>query len=129
MIPWSSGKCLTWDVTVPDTLAPSYANLSSVSAGSVAERAASLKAAKYSNLLPTYDFVAVAIESLGVINTDGQTFLRALGKRLSAVSGETRETDFLFQRLSVAIQRFNCVALKESFSVAIHGDRNVDQSE
>ena len=32
-IPWAAGKCLAWDVTVTDTLAPSYRHLSSVSAG------------------------------------------------------------------------------------------------
>ena len=31
-IPWISGKCMAWDVTVVDTLAPSYAAISSISA-------------------------------------------------------------------------------------------------
>ena len=31
-IPWVAGKCLTWDVTVTDTLAPSYVALSATSA-------------------------------------------------------------------------------------------------
>ena len=35
-IPWESGKCLAWDVTVVDTLAPPYAQLSSISAGKAA---------------------------------------------------------------------------------------------
>src|SRR5215469_4020246 len=41
-IPWASGKCLAWNVTVTHTLAPSYSHLSSISAGKVAERAAEM---------------------------------------------------------------------------------------
>jgi len=33
------------------------------------------------------------------------------GHKISSVSGEERETSFLFQRLSVAVQRFNAVLL------------------
>ena len=50
-IPWASGRCLAWDVTVVDTLAPSYASLSSISAGNAAERAVSNKVQKYSAFL------------------------------------------------------------------------------
>ena len=38
LVPWSAGKCVLWDVTIADTLAPSYAAISSVSAGLVAEQ-------------------------------------------------------------------------------------------
>ena len=100
-------------------------NLSCVSAGSAAERAASQKEAKYADLLPTYDFVAVAFESLGALNQTGDAFLKTLGRKLSVVSGESRETDFLFQRLSVLIQRYNSVALRESFVVAGEGQNAV----
>ena len=39
-------------------------------------------------------------------------------KRLSEVSGDTRESEFVFQRLSVALQRFNSITFKETFSVS-----------
>jgi len=35
--------------------------------------------------------------------------------RLSVVSGDPRETSFLFQRLSILIQRFNSILIHESF--------------
>jgi len=35
---------------------------------------------------------------------------------ISALSGDNRETRFLFQRISVVVQRFNSVLLRESFS-------------
>src|SRR5215469_12487378 len=47
-IPWQSGKCLSWDVTVTDTLAPSYVHLSALSAGNASANAASKK---YQNML------------------------------------------------------------------------------
>jgi len=43
-------------------------------------------------------------------------FLNALGRRISSVSGEDRESAFLFQRISVNIQRFNSVLLHDSFA-------------
>ena len=40
-----------------------------------------------------------------------------LGRQLSLVSGEDREPQFLFQRISVAIQRFNAVLSHDGFFV------------
>jgi len=37
-----------------------------------------------------------------------------LGRRLSESTDDSRETAFLFQRLSVAIQRFNSVLIQET---------------
>ncbi|KMS65379.1 hypothetical protein BVRB_036580, partial [Beta vulgaris subsp. vulgaris] len=50
-IPWSEGKCATWDVTVTDTLAASNVSSSISAAGSAAEAAASKKLQKYSELM------------------------------------------------------------------------------
>ena len=38
-----------------------------------------------------------------------------MGRRISLVSGEDREPQFLFQRISVAIQRSNAVLLHDGF--------------
>ena len=46
----------------------------------------------------------------------GREFLLELGRRGAGVSGDPRETVFLFQRLSVCIQRFNAVAYRGTFS-------------
>jgi len=47
MVPWREGKPLTWDITVVCPLAESYIGDSATNAGSVAEAAATRKAAKY----------------------------------------------------------------------------------
>ena len=109
------GKILIWDVTVTDTLAASYIAHSLSSAGSAAERAAELKVSKYSSLCDQYDFIPIAIETLGPINTSAIHFLSSLGKRIAARTGDAREGAFLFQRLSITIQQYNCVALSDSF--------------
>ena len=100
-----------------DTITPSYANLSSISAGK-AERAAELKVQKYSAIAATHDFQPIAYETLGPLNTSALTFLSSLGKRLSAATGDPREGAFLFQRLSVSHQRYSSVALHDSFGSA-----------
>jgi len=38
------------------------------------------------------------------------------GQKISAKSGDDRETCYLFQRISVLIQRFNATLLHESFA-------------
>ena len=42
-------------------------------------------------------------------------FLGELGWQMSAATGDVRETAFLFQRLSVIIQRYNSALIYESF--------------
>ena len=64
--------------------------------------AAEKKEAKYADLTQTYLFQPLAFEALGAINASVITFFYDLGKRLSEVSGDTCESEFLFQRLSVA---------------------------
>ena len=115
LVPWSAGKCVIWDVTIADTIVPSYAAISPVSAGLVAEQSSARKLAKYSELAINHIFVPIAVESFGPICAEALTFLSELGRRISVVTGDMRETTFLFQRLSIAIQRFNCILFKSSF--------------
>ena len=75
VIPWGGGKCLTWDVTAPDTLAVSYLSGTSLASGAAAELAAQKKVAKYANLARTHHFVPIAIETLGPCNSAGLSFL------------------------------------------------------
>ena len=51
------------------------------------------------------------VESQAPINDLAMLCLNDLGRRIADVSGEIREGSFLFQQLSVLIQRFNTVLL------------------
>src|SRR6218665_1441800 len=80
---------------------------SAEAAGAAAEISPERKSAKYIAILPAYCFVPLAFETLGPINHEGMAFFNNLGHRLAQITGDSRETTFLYQRLSVAIQRFN----------------------
>src|SRR6218665_215078 len=45
----------------------------------------------------------------------GLSFFSELGQKLRATTGEMRETAFLFQRISITIQKFNAVAFRGTF--------------
>src|SRR6218665_2080202 len=70
------------------------------------------KNSKYSELVNTHFFVPIALETLGPINIAGHNFLSELGRSLMSATGDNRETCFLYQRLSITIQRFNSVAFQ-----------------
>ena len=116
-IPWQAGKCMTWDVTVTDTLAESYLLATSSSAGGAAEGAANRKELKYQSLSNTHTFIPLALETFGPINSKGVVFFNQLGRRLADCTGDMRETAFLYQRLSLTIQRFNAICFNGSFAL------------
>ena len=53
---------------------------------------------------------------MGAINSDGLEFLGDLGRRITQVADDIRESAFLFQRLSVLIQHYNAVAIQGTFA-------------
>ena len=117
LIPWQRGKPLIWDVTVVSTLAGSYVDAAARGASEAAEIAARRKDAKYSNFQGSYVFNPVAVEDLGAFSSSTLSFLNELGRRISVDSGEDKETTFLYQRLSVIIQRFNSILIDDTFAL------------
>jgi hypothetical protein len=115
LVPWLSGRCATWDITVVDTLAASYVSQSAISA---AEVAADRKIAKYGTLNQSHHFFPVAIETLGPFSECSQDFIKEIGRRTTLRTSDPRETAFLFQRISIALQRFNSVCLTNTFTTA-----------
>jgi hypothetical protein len=65
---------MTWDVTIPDTLAQSHLPKTSCVSGAAAEDASLRKIAKYTGVRQGYDFTAIAVETLGPMNEDGLIF-------------------------------------------------------
>jgi len=57
----------------------------------------------------------VAVETAGTWNQSAIELIQEIGRRITAVMEDTRETVFLFQRLSIALQRGNEVALLATF--------------
>jgi hypothetical protein len=119
LLPLQSGRSVTLDVTVVDTLALSYIIQSTTNAASTAEAAASRIEAKYSKLSHSYRFYPVAIKMLGPLSVSSQLFICELGLRTALRILDPRETAFFFQRISVAIQRFNAVCLANTFVLSI----------
>ena len=118
LVPWREGKSITWDVTIADTVADSYLAATSTTAGAAAEAAAERKNLKYAALMQFNLFAPLAIETFGPICAEGQAFIRELGKRISAATSDPREAAFLFQRISIAVQRYNAICFAGTFQSA-----------
>ena len=115
LVPWRGGRALAWDATIASTLADSYLKVSSTRAGSASESAAAKKMLKYAGLSAEFSFQPVSLESLGPACSSTAAFISDLGRRIASVSGEQREESFLWQRLSICLQRYNSILLHQSF--------------
>jgi len=102
-------------VTVATTLADSYVSASAALAGAATETAATRKSVKCADLPASYLFEPIVFESLGPMNLPALNLLNGLGCKITSVSGDIREGHFLFQRLTVILQRYNGVLLHKSF--------------
>jgi len=109
-IPWHDGRSVTWDHTVTNTVAASYMAMSSVRAASTAEATANGNDDKCIEISRVHLFYPIAFEITGRINQVSE-----LGRRISSSTDNPRETSF--QRLSVAVQRFNAVSISYSFGL------------
>jgi len=65
------------------------------------------------------------MESLGTLEEATSSFLTELGHTIFALSGDSREISFLFQRISVLVQRFNSILLSESFTADSRPEDNL----
>ena len=74
------------------------------------------KTQKYQSILLTHLFTPIAIETAGVWNSQASEFIKELGKRITTVTGKIKETSYIFQQVSVAIQRGKMLSFIESFT-------------
>jgi len=100
---------------VVSTLAQCYVDRAATGVGAVAEMADERKLAKYSNLASNFTFQPIAVENPGSFSLSTLEFLSDLGHKLSSFSGEERASSFLFQRVSVSLQRFNSCSTARHF--------------
>ena len=96
-------------MTVICALAESYVTGSAREAGSATELAASRKEEKYASIGSNYLFAPIAVETLGPMNASSCQLFANLGTKIPSTSDDEREGDFLFQRVSVLVQRYNAV--------------------
>jgi hypothetical protein len=116
LVPWIKGQPLVWDVTVVNTLADSYVLKSSELSGSAAEMACKRKHSKYSSIISSnYVFKSLAFETLGPWCKEAIDFIKVIGNRLIAESGDSKSKKFLFERISLAIQRGNAASIRGTF--------------
>ncbi len=111
MLPWKNGKALIWDFTCPDTLAPSYLTMSARDTGFVGDDAEKKKRLKYSNLLSSYIFIPITIETLGVFGTEANNFFRDIGRHLIDCTRDALARSHLIQKLGVCILNGNVLSI------------------
>jgi hypothetical protein len=104
---WKNGKCLIWDFTCADTLCKSYVKKASKEVGSAAAGREDKKVDKYSDLTDYYHFVPVGIETYGAYGPQGIKLVKKIGKKIQDATGEKLSTFYLFQSISMAIQKGN----------------------
>ena len=124
LIPLERGKYLTWDAKIMHTSAASYISNQSGLGRSAAEQAADRKIKKYEGLPESFVFQPIAIETMGRYNSSALGFIGEIGRRTSLITGDVRETAFLYQRLSVCIKQYNLVAFKGSFPLTPEDERH-----
>ena len=109
--PFTNGKSLAWDATCTNTFNSTIVAACAVDPGAAARAAEQRKRNHYAAIARRYRFEPLAVETTGVLGPAISKFLAELGRRISAQTGEKRETCWLRQRISLAIVRGNAAAI------------------
>jgi len=72
---------------------------------------------KYSKLASTHIFYPLAIETAGTWHEMAIEITQEIGRRITTITEDTRETTFLFQRFAMALQRGNAVSFHNTMMV------------
>ena len=60
-------------------------------------------------------FIPVAIETCEPWNVEATELIQEIARRITLVNGEPRATEYLFQRISIAMQKGNHLAYQSTF--------------
>jgi len=71
---------------------------------------------KYTRLASTHIFYPFAVETAGTWHDMAIELTQEIGRR-TAITEDTRETTFLFQRLSIALRRGNAVSFHNTMVI------------
>ena len=92
--------------------AQSHLDSTSLQAGAEADNAAIAKKKKHRH---HHIFIPVAIETGGSWSVEATELIQDIGKRITIINEEPRETAYLFKRIYVAIQIGNALAYQSTF--------------
>ena len=112
--PLKGGKALAWDATCTDAFSTSNLFSTILNPGSASSAAEFLKSRKYSQLVADFEFVPVAVETSGNIDSTGCSLLTYVGRRISRATNDPRQMSYIFQQVSVAIIQGNALAITAS---------------
>jgi len=65
----------------------------------------------------SHAFFLVAVETLGPLSDEAHSLIAEIDRRATLCTADPWESTFLYQHISVAIQRFNAVCLANTFTV------------
>ena len=85
-------------------------------AGATVKQAEPLKKIlKYSDITSTHVFYPIAIETADSWDTQATELIAELGRRITEATEDPKETTYLFQRISITIQRGNALSFFNTF--------------
>ena len=111
VMPFSDGRSLCWDATCADSFSKTAIGETAIRPGSAATRAEERKRVTYQNLLSSYRFEPIAVETTGILGKSTAQFIAELGRCITSCTSDKRETHWLRQRLSIAITRGNATGV------------------
>lgn len=111
---WCHGKPLAWDVTCAHPLAQSWLPVAQRGVSAVATAVESKKRTKYAELEQNFVFEPVSVETFGGMGDSTAHFIKSLGAKIAACTGDPKATLHLRQRLAIAIQIGNCACVVET---------------
>ena len=118
-----------WDATCINTFAASHLSSAASAPGAAAKDAEIRKFRKYESLSNRYKFQPVAFETAGACGPSTKKFVKQLGARVAASTGDRREHGWLWQRLSLAVVRGNATSIlftmsgKDDCGCAVYASR------
>ena len=74
-----------------------------------------MKTLKYQDLNATHIFYHISIETAGSWDDQAVELIEEIGRRSAQETDDPKDTTYLFQRISVAIQRGNALAFFNTF--------------
>ena len=90
---------------------PSRASVAVKEPGAVAAAAEYRKSLKYKHISPSYHFIPISVETLGVFGNQARGFFRELAQRIKKETDDELALQRLTQRTSVAIKRGSVVSV------------------